>query len=217
MTVRPHWDIWPYDASMTIQKVFLPAGRSTRTYQAFMDAFMAAIVLFVTLTFFGWFLPVLPGFDEGIPFGYGLCTGSQSCDYAWIEHVNGSSGPTFWVSLLLASLTFLLVSGAFSKSRRSPGMVAASTWPVLAKSVGTDDRTPPGSLRMVGRWVIVLALFAAGNYLGGNGLWGVLLVFAAWAPSLFGSQRALHDVLTGTAVVEVAMEDSPEPAPTPGS
>ena len=199
---------------MTMQRVAHLAERSARAYQALMDAFMAAIVLFVSLAFFGWVLPLLPGLDDGVPFGTGLCTGMRPCDYTWMERVDGSSGPTFWISLLLASLAFLLVSGALSKARRSPGMVVASTYPVLTRSVGTSDCKPPGSLRMVARWAIVLALFAAGSYVGGNELWGILLVTTAWAPSLFGSKRALHDVLTGTAVVEVALEDAPKPIPT---
>lgn len=222
--MNPRWQLFgdcaptarvrSYASFMTMQKSSHPAGRSARTYQAVMDAFMAAIVLLTALTFFGWLLPLLPGLDDGIPFGYGLCSGSQPCDYTWIESVDGSGGSTFWVSLLLASLTFLAVSGAFSKSRRSPGMVAASSYPVSAKSVGTADRTPPGSLRMMGRWTIVLALFAAGTYLAGNGLGGILLVAGAWVPSLFGSKRALHDVVTGTAVVELALQDKPTTAST---
>jgi hypothetical protein len=199
---------------MTMQKVTHLADRSARTYQALMDALMASVVLFVTLAFFGWVLPLLPGLDDGVPFGTKLCTGMTSCDYTWIERVDRSSGPSFWVSVLLASLAFLLVSGAFSKTRRSPGMVVASTYPVLTSSVGSADCTPPGSMRMLARWAIVLGLFVAGSYVGGNGLWGILLVTAAWAPSLFGSKLALHDVLTGTAVVMVALETTPKSAPT---
>lgn len=175
---------------------------------------MAAIVLFVTLTFFSWLLPLLPGLVDGNEFSSGLCAARQPCEFHWVEPSVGYSDPSFWVSLLLASLTFLLVSGALSKARRSPGMTVASTYPVLAKSVGTSDCTPPGRLRMAGRWAVVLALFAGGSYVGGSGVWGILLVVAAWAPSLFGSKRALHDVLTGTAVVERGFEDRPEPAST---
>lgn len=179
------------------------ACRAARSYQAVMDALMASVVLFVTMALFGWMLPLLPGFDD---YGITLCTSQRGCDYAWLERVNGATGPSFWVSLVLASVMFILASGAFTKSRRSPGMIAASTYPVMAGAVGTPDFSPPGWPVMAARWVIVLSLFIAGVYYGGDGLWGIGFVTAAWLPSLLAGRRSLYDWVTGTAVGELVID-----------
>lgn len=171
-----------------------------------MDSFMAAIVLFVAATFFAWFLPVLPGFDD---FGASVCTGLQSCDLSWLESGGAATGATYWVSIGLASGLFLLVSGAFSRSRRSPGMVAAGTYPVLRTAMGGEAYEPPGWLRMLARWALVLGLFGVGTAVGGSGWTGIGLVTLAWLPSLFGHQFALYDLATGTGVAKVAFVDTP--------
>ncbi|HVQ87031.1 MAG TPA: hypothetical protein VMT88_02510 [Actinomycetes bacterium] len=193
---------------MSLQKVVTGAGASDRAVEAALDAFMAAIVLFVVTTLTSWFLALLPNVDDGPGFGAGLCSGQSTCNYDWTGEIEGSTGASFWLSLGFASVLFLLVSGAFSRTRRSPGMLAAGTIPVMAHSIGGPDVTPPSRTRILLRWLIVLVLFILGTFIGGNGFWGIGLVTLAWLPSLLGPRRALYDLATGTAVAHAAFQDS---------
>ena len=196
---------------MALKKVLCPAGRTVRAIQAAADAFMAGIVLFVSLMFFSWMVLALPGFDDEGTFGRGLCSGSSSCDYWWLDPAAGVGGRVFWVSLALSSLVFLASSGALGKTGRSTGMMIASTRPVGHESVGTDEVARPAGFRLLARWIIVLALFLVGTWFGG-GYWGVGLVVLAWIPSLFGARRALYDVATGVAITQATWEEVEEPA-----
>lgn len=183
-----------------MRREVMTVGTADRVYQAVIDAFMACIILFVAFAFFGWFQVVLPGFDD---FGRGACGDLNCSAYEPESGIGPDAGATYWITLALASGVFLLVSGAFSKARRSPGMIAAGTYPVPAAALGGSEGTPPSAWRMLARWGVVIALFAAGTAVGGNGIWGVLAVLLAWVPSLFGARTALYDWLTGTLVAQV--------------
>ena len=176
--------------------------------QALIDTAVAGMTLFIALTFFGWILPLIPALKDPIPFGTGLCGNGSTCDAAWMNDFNGSSGASFWVSLLLACLCFLLASGALSRSRRSPGMLFATTWPVTRAALGTSQTPVPSRIAMLSRWLLVLGAFTAGTLIA-SGVLGVVFVFLIWLPCLFGSRLALHDLLTGTAVAEVGFEEAP--------
>jgi hypothetical protein len=189
---------------MPLQRQSRAAGLISRAFQTGVDALLACLTLFVVLTFFGWLIPVVPGLDDGKGFAFALCSGEGPCDMSWVTQLDGTSGITFWISVALALLTFVLTSGALSQSRKSMGMSAASTLPIPRRNLGTSDITPPGRLTMALRWTIVLVVFMVGAVVGG-GMVGVLLVALCWLPSLFGPRLAVYDLLTGVAIAEVSL------------
>ena len=196
---------------MPLQRQSRPAAALPRMFEAGVDALLACLTLFVVMTFYGWLIPVIPGLDDGKGFAYGLCSGQGPCDMTWIETMNGSSGITFWVSVVVALVIFVLTSGALGSTRRSVGMTAASTLPVPRDTVGSSETSPPSRAAMSMRWVIVLVVFIIAAFFGGGPL-GVAAVVALWLPSLFGPRLAVYDWLTGVAIVEVALVDSPATA-----
>ena len=189
---------------MPLQRQSRTAGFVPRVFQAGIDAVLACLTLFVVMTFFGWLIPVVPGLDDGKSFAFALCSGAGPCDMSWVTELDGTSGITFWISMGLALVTFVLTSGALSQSRKSMGMGAASTVPIPRRNLGTSDTNPPGRFAMASRWIIVLAAFMLGALFGG-GVLGVVLVVLCWLPSLFGSRLAVYDLLTGVAIAEVSL------------
>jgi len=192
---------------MPLQRQSRPAAVIPRAFQTGVDALLACLTLFVVMTFFGWLIPVVPGLDDGKSFAFALCSGEGPCDMSWVTELDGTAGVTFWISICLALLTFVLTSGALSHSRKSMGMSAASTFPIPKANLGTSDITPPGRLAMALRWTIVLAVFMVGAFISGGAV-GVLLVVLCWLPSLFGPRLALYDWLTGVSIAEVSLVDS---------
>lgn len=194
-----------------------PAARGERVVAALIDGFVAAITLVVVWMFYAWLLMLFPSGNESVAFGDGLCTGG-GCNYEWFAD-NSGTGPTFWASLLLSVASFMLMSGALTAERRSPGMHATSTYPVPASVVGGEVIAPPSRLALMARWALVLVVFIVGVLLGG-GLLGLALVVLCWAPSLVGQHRSLYDWATRVAVVEVGARDSadepPDRPPGPG-
>lgn len=197
---------------MAIELRSRPASRGERVVAAFVDALVASVSLFVVWAFLGWFLGLVHFQGEQVGFGTGICQGS-GCDYEWFaEH--GQGGPSFWISLVISSAVVIMMSGALSKDRRSPGQLASSIYPVPAGDVGTTSLDPPARWRLLLRWAIVLVAFMVGTKLGG-GMLGILLVTLTWLPSLVGPRRSLYDSATGVAMVALVAQEAHQGS-TPG-